>query len=100
MGNYTGTVVVSGSVYSADNNTINVNLHVTSQPIIQVPSSPITLNVVQGQCAQTYNATFQNLGLGTLSISGATPSTTAGGGWLSAASTGGSGLSITADPAN
>lgn len=94
-GNYTGMVVLSGSVYPSDNNTINVNLHVTSQPIIQFPSSPVTLNLVQGQAAQTYSVNFPNIGLGNLSISGVTVS---GGSWLSALPTGGGAVSITANP--
>ena len=97
-GNYTGMVILSGSVYPADNRTINVTLHVTSQPIVQVPTVPVTFNLVQGQAAQTYNLNFQNLGLGTLSISGATPNTTNNGTWLSAAPSGGAGVRVTADP--
>jgi uncharacterized protein (TIGR03437 family) len=93
-GNYTGMVILSGSMFPADNKTINVNLHVTSQPILQIPTSPITFNLVQGQSPQTYNVAFQNLGLGTLSISGAA---TAGGSWLSALPGGGT-VAVTANP--
>lgn len=95
-GTYTGMVLLSGSVYPADNKTLNVNLHVTSQPILEIPSSPITFNLVQGQAPQTYNVTLQNFGLGTLSVSGATPG---GGSWLSAAPAGGATVAVTANPA-
>jgi uncharacterized protein (TIGR03437 family) len=62
-GNYTGTVVLSGSSFAQDNRTINVNLHVTSQPILQV--APIVIQGLPG----TIN--FQNTGLGSLAITGA-----------------------------
>ena len=94
-GNYTGTVVLSGSLNPADNKSISVGLHITSQPIIQIPSSPITFNMYQGQAAQTYSVAFQNLGFGALSISGATAS---GGNWLTASPTGGANTAITASP--
>jgi uncharacterized protein (TIGR03437 family) len=97
-GNYSGAVILSGSVYPADNKTINVNLHVTSQPIIQIPASPITFTLVQGQAPQTYNVVLQNFGMGTLLVSGATASTTGGGAWLSAAPAGGASVGVTADP--
>ncbi len=69
-GNYTGTVALTGSANAPDNKTINVNLHVTSQPILQI--SPVTYSVIQGQAVQTNNLGFQNVGLGSLSISGVT----------------------------
>jgi uncharacterized protein (TIGR03437 family) len=94
-GNYTGTVLLSGSTYSPDNKTINVSLHVTSQPIIQ--NVPITFNVVNGGPPQTSNINFQNLGMGTLNISGATVSAGSG---LSVSPSGGSGVSLTADPSS
>jgi adhesin/invasin len=95
-GSYSGTVVVSGSPNSADDKGINVTMNVTSQPILQIPSSPITFNLVQGQAPQTLDVTFQNIGLGTLAISGATVSNA---NWLSASSLGGLNVSLTANPA-
>ena len=92
-GDYTGTVALSGSPNAFDNKTINVNLHVTSQPILQI--SPLTYNVSQGQAAQTTNVTFKNLGLGTLAISGAT---TSGGSWLSALPVNGTTVAVTVNP--
>ena len=62
---YTGAVVLSGSPNSADNQTINVTMIVTSQPILQIPTSPIPFNLVQGE-TQTSTVTFQNLGSGSL----------------------------------
>ena len=83
-GNYTGTVALSGSPYAADNKTIAVNLHITNQPILQI--SPLTYNVIQGQVAQYNGVSFQNLGLGTLGISGLTTSL---GNWFTAQAPGG-----------
>ncbi len=95
-GNYTGTVALSGSTYAPDNQTIAVNLTVTTQPILQI--TPLTYNLVQGQAAQAYSVNFQNIGMGTLSISGVT---TSGGSWLSGiTSGGGSTVSLTVDPSS
>ena len=93
-GNYTGTVTLTGSPYSADNQTIAVNLEVTTQPILQI--STLTYNAIAGQAAQTYTANFQNIGMGTLSISGVS---TSGGSWLSAqVAGGGPAVSVTINP--
>ena len=92
-GNYSGTVALSGSPNAADNQTINVNLHVTSQPILQI--STLTFNLIQGQAVQTSNVTMQNLGLGALSISGVTAS---GGSWLAASAPGGATVAVSLDP--
>ncbi len=95
VGTYTGSVVLSGSSNSADDQNISVTLNITSQPILQIPTSPITINVVQGQEPQTSDVVFRNLGLGSLSITGAT---SAGGSWLSASPLGGGNLAISANP--
>ena len=92
-GTYTGSVTLSGSSYAADNQTIAVTLYVTSQPIL--PISPLTYNVIQGQAAQTYSVNFQNIGLGTLSISGVSA---AGGSWLGAQPSGGSTVALSINP--
>jgi uncharacterized protein (TIGR03437 family) len=92
-GNYTGTVTLSGSPNGADNKTINVNLHVTTQPILQ--TSQITFNLGQGQTAQTNNISFQNNGLGVLQITGVS---TAGGDWLSASLFNSNTVAVKADP--
>jgi uncharacterized protein (TIGR03437 family) len=94
-GNYSGTVILSGSNSTADDKAISVSLQVTSQPILQIPATPITFNLVQGQAPQTYDVAFQNLGLGSLSITGAAAS---GGNWLSASATGGANIALTANP--
>jgi uncharacterized protein (TIGR03437 family) len=97
-GNYTGTVVLSGSMNQSDNKSIAVTMHVTNSPILQFPSAPITFNVVQGGSPQTLNIGFNNLGLGSLAITGATSATTSGGGWLSALPANANTVAMTATP--
>jgi uncharacterized protein (TIGR03437 family) len=91
-GSYTGKVTLTGSPNSVDNQAINVNLQVTSQPIIS--TAQLTYNLVQGQGQQINTATFQNLGLGTLAITGVNAS---GGSWLTAAVASPTSVAITVD---
>jgi uncharacterized protein (TIGR03437 family) len=93
-GIYTGTVILSGSNYPSDHKNIAVNLHVTSQPIVQIPTTPITFNLVQGQSPTVYNVAFSNLGFGSLAISSASPSAA----WLRATPSGGALVALAADP--
>ncbi len=101
-GNYTGSIVTSGSAFAPDNKTIPVTVHVTSQPIAKLsPDAPVLFRLAQGGPKQTQFVSISNTGLGTLAITGATASTTSGGAWLSAETPAGfSGISITADPAS
>lgn len=92
-GSYTGTVTLSGSPNAPDNQVINVNLQVTSQPILQIPQ--LTYNVIQGQAVQTYNVMLQNIGMGSLSIGGVSAS---GGSWLGASVVNLSTIAVTVDP--
>ncbi len=100
-GNYTGTVVTSGSNFAADNKSTPVTLHVTSQPIARLtPSGLVSFRLAQGSPKSTQFVVIANGGLGTLSITAAAPTTAAGGNWLTAATPAGfSGISLTADPA-
>ena len=100
-GNYTGTIVTSGSNFAADNKSVPATLHVTSQPIAGLtPNGLVTFRLAQGSPKFTQFVSIANGGLGTLSITGATATTAAGGNWLTAATPSGfSGISITADPA-
>lgn len=90
-GNYSGTVTLSGSPNPPDNTAINVNLHVTTQPILQI--SPIVLNLVQGQIVNT-DVNFQNIGMGSLSITGVG---TSGVSWLTASLLNGTGVTLTSN---
>lgn len=100
-GNYTGTIVTSGSTFAADNKSTPVILHVTSQPVARLtPNGLVTFRLAQGSPKSTQFVSIANGGLGTLSITGATATTAAGGNWLTAATPSGfSGISLTADPA-
>ncbi|HMF79738.1 MAG TPA: hypothetical protein VK604_29015, partial [Bryobacteraceae bacterium] len=99
--NYTGIIVTSGSTFAADNKSVPVTLHVTSQPIARLtPIGLVTFRLAQGSPKSTQFVVIANGGLGTLSITGAAATTAAGGNWLTAATPSGfSGISVTADPA-
>ena len=96
-GTYTGSVVLSGSNTASDNATIPVTLNVTTSPIAQV--SPATVSILAAFGSQTvYTVSVANIGEGSLSVTGATPTVTTGSGWLSAVvGSGGGTVTITAD---
>ena len=74
-GTYTGTVVISGSSVPSDNKTINVTYTITASPIIQLnTTSTVRLTTYQGGGIQYSFVNFNNVGGGTLSITGATGS--------------------------
>ena len=99
-GDYNGTVALSGSPTPADNRSIAVKLHVTSQPILQFNgATPLRLTGVAngGKVSQTF--TVSNLGASgsNLTVSGGTATTSAGGNFLSVTSTSNSTVTVTAD---
>lgn len=81
-GTYNGTVVTTGSSFPGDNKTIAVTMRVTTQPIAAQPD-PIRIRLAQGAPPLVYPfspfAGLTNLGQGTLTVSGVTPT---GGSWL------------------
>jgi uncharacterized protein (TIGR03437 family) len=83
-GSYRGTITTVGSSLAADNKTIPVSLQVTSQLIAQAAPAALQLRYAQGIAKQRVNISVANRGLGSLSISGATATTAAGGNWLAA----------------
>jgi uncharacterized protein (TIGR03437 family) len=83
-GSYRGTITTVGSSLAADNKSIPVSLQVTSQPIAQVSPASLQLRYAQNLPKQRVNIGVANRGLGSLSISGATATTAAGGNWLAA----------------
>jgi uncharacterized protein (TIGR03437 family) len=92
-GDYNGTVTFSGGSVPADNKAIAVTLHLTASPIANFSFNPLLTSAVGGPAvSQTVPVT--NSGLGTLTISGATSSTT----WLSAVPSGTTGITVSADP--
>jgi len=70
-GTYSGTVSISGSTFQPDNQTINVTLNVTTSPIIQVNNQNILMAGYAGGPPVTSVVNFSNLGMGTLTITGA-----------------------------
>jgi uncharacterized protein (TIGR03437 family) len=99
-GNYTGTIVTSGSNFAADNKSVPVTLHVTSQPIARLtPNGLVTFRLPTGSPKSTQFVAFTNGGLGTISITGATATTASGGNWLTVTPSPSSGVSLTVDPA-
>ncbi len=94
-GNYTGSVVITGS-NPADNQTVNVTLTVTNSPIVAPVTSPVQLNGFQG-AAQHAILPLTNAGNGTLTITGATASSSTGN-FLSATASSTDAITITADP--
>jgi uncharacterized protein (TIGR03437 family) len=95
-GTYTGKVVISGSSAASDNKTINVTMVVTESPVIQLNNtSTIRLTGAQGGGPQYSVVTLNNVGVGTLNVTGATGSAK----FLTASVSGTNGLLITADPA-
>ena len=73
-GTYQGTVKLTGSSITAENKTINVTLNVTTAPIIDTvrANTTVRLSAPQGGAKASGSASFFNLGDGTLSVSGAT----------------------------
>ena len=97
-GDYTGSVAISGSATAADNKSMPVTVHVTSQPIAVASPQKVTLRVAQGGAPATQYIALSNSGLGTLTVSavslgsGGTPS------WLKVSTTANL-VVLTADPA-
>lgn len=95
-GNYNGSITVAGSSITAENKTVPVTLDVTSLPIAAY-TTPTAFRVAQGSKPQTQYLIANNLGMGTLTASGVTVSTSAGGNWLTGQVVGGF-IGLTADP--
>jgi uncharacterized protein (TIGR03437 family) len=93
-GTYSGSLGFFGSAFAPDNKTVQVHLHVTSQPIAGVPQQ-LQFRAVQNSASQTSTLNVNNRGLGSLAVSSVTAT---GGAWLSAGSPG-TAIAITANPA-
>lgn len=82
-GTYTGSVTTSGSSVAAENVTIPVTMHLTSQPIAQAVPDQINLRLAQGAPPLVYPfdpiVTLVNAGRGTLTTGNVTLS---GGSWI------------------
>lgn len=98
VGDYRGTIAVGNSDFAPDNKTVDVRLHVTTQPIAQASSPGLAFRIAQSTQRQTQNVVITNRGLGALEVSGVRTATASGGNWLSAGGPGAV-VSVTADPA-
>ena len=67
-GNYPASVTTSGSTIAADNKTIAVSTHVTTQPISSFAPASLTFNLAAGGAAATQAVVFSNSGQGSLSL--------------------------------
>jgi uncharacterized protein (TIGR03437 family) len=67
-GDYSGSVVTSGSVSAADNKTIAVTIHVTSLPIVNWSPASLKFRLAAGAPAATQAVVFSNAGMGTLTV--------------------------------
>ncbi len=97
-GDYSGSVVITGSTNAADNKTIAVKLHVTASPIAQFASPSASFNLIHGGVKQTQNISVQNTGAGSLAITGVTTTATSGANWLTAVVVDNGTIAVTADP--
>ncbi len=95
-GDYSGSATFSGGTNAADNKTVNVTLHVTSQPIAQFGTTSVLMYGVAGGAQVTQSVAVTNSGQGTLSITGGTASS--GATWLSASAGSNGSVNITGDP--
>ena len=82
-GDYTGSVAINGSTVAAENVTIPVTMHLTSQPIAKAVPDAINLRMSQDSPPLVYPfdpyVYLQNVGLGTLTPGAVT---VAGGSWI------------------
>jgi uncharacterized protein (TIGR03437 family) len=83
-GTYSGTIRVTGSQFGPDNKNITVALRVTPQPIASLPQASLRLRLAQNSTKLSQTLRVANRGQGTLTISGVTATTSAGGSWLAA----------------
>ena len=86
LGTYSGSVTTSGSAFSPDNKNIQVTMQVTDQPIAQTSTNHVSTRLAQGAAPTAINVFLNNLGLGSLTVSGATATAATGGTWLTAKS--------------
>jgi uncharacterized protein (TIGR03437 family) len=84
-GDYEGSLQISGSPLAADNRSVPVGIKVTRKGIAAPTSESLSFRLAQGAAAQTKAIFMNNVGLGTLNVTGATASVTGDGSWLEAA---------------
>jgi uncharacterized protein (TIGR03437 family) len=67
-GDYSSSVVTSGSASAADNKTISVTIHVTSQPIATWAPASLKFRLAPGAPPATQAVAFSNAGMGSLTL--------------------------------
>jgi uncharacterized protein (TIGR03437 family) len=102
-GTYTGSMSltpIGSSTFPGDNKTIAVTMNVTTQPIAQQPA-PVSVRLAQAAppaSSPFAGIALTNLGLGTLTVTAATPAiSTCGATWLTVTPTS-TGAALTLDP--
>ena len=95
-GTYTGSLVLTGAK-APDNQTINVTMIVTASPIVQPVTTPVTLTGFPGGPNAGATVSLNNIGAGTLNVTGATASSSTAG-FLTASVAGANSITITAAP--
>ena len=90
---YVSNIGISGSSTPADNRTVPVNVHVTTQPISSFAPASVNFRIAQGGIKQTQYVSFSNRGQGTLSLAQVTGAPA----WLTATLQG-TLLTLVADP--
>jgi uncharacterized protein (TIGR03437 family) len=93
-GNYPASLGFFGSSFAPDNKTVQVQMHVTSQPIADVPQQ-ISFRAPQNSPKQTSTLQVSNRGIGSLTVSNVAVT---GAAWLTAGSPG-TAIELNADPA-
>lgn len=93
VGDYPGTIVFSGSTQAADNKSVPITVHVTTQPVVSWAPGQVGFRIAQGAAAVTSGIGFSNSGGGTLSLTGITGAPT----WLTTSIVG-TAVVLTANP--
>ena len=93
VGDYQSSLAVSGSPLQADNKTVPVNVHVTTQPIADAAPASVQFRIAQGAAKQETFVVFANRGLGSLALA----AITGGAPWLTATVVQGTLLDLVAD---
>jgi len=81
-GTFTVSISTASAAFPPDNRSVQVNLRVTSQPILVSSPNSLLFRVAQNSIPVTQFLELANRGQGTLSINGATVTTASGGDWL------------------
>ena len=86
-GNYNGSFTLAQASFAADNKTVPVAIHVTSQPIAQATPDSLQFRIAQGAPSRIGYIQISNAGLGNLAITDV-HAQSSGGSWLQAQASG------------